>query len=186
MTFVLSILSKKDQRFSFSHLVLTGLLAIMITPVLAASFPDQPASEILPGRNIPPAYQIIHFLEKEYAKKVEKIFEKHCFDCHIKRHRLNWWQRLPLLDHLVVRTREKSVNAFDLSGGFPFLGKRSLEDDLLSINRQIAKDKMPPPWIKFFSGDYSLKDSEKESVLFWTHLGIQMLRAETSQKHDQE
>ncbi|RZA21842.1 MAG: hypothetical protein EOP10_16165, partial [Proteobacteria bacterium] len=80
------------------------------------------------------AMQTMH---DDYVAKIEPIFRRKCFDCHSDRTKYPWYSKIPGVRQWIDSDIREAREHIDMSGGFPFTSKHSIDHDLEEIAEEI-------------------------------------------------
>lgn len=112
-----------------------------------------------------------------YAKDIEPIFKRSCFDCHSKNTVFPWYHSIPGVKQYLDDHIEEGRHDLELSDGFPFNTDVHLMRHLRRISH-VVKTKDMPLW------DYALmhknarmSEADIQTVVKWADDGLQSLSA---------
>lgn len=109
----------------------------------------------------------LHTMHDEYVQVIEPIFRKKCYDCHSDRTEYPWYYKIPGLKQWIDSDIKEAREHLDMSGGFPFTSKHSIDHDLEEIGEELEEGGMPPKVYVFVHAEAKLSESDKKVVLDW-------------------
>lgn len=122
-------------------------------------------------------------MHDDYKQNIEPIFRKKCFDCHSLRTEFPWYYKVPgirqWIDHEIREAREH----LDMSAGFPFRSKYSIDHDLEEMDEVLAKATMPPKAYVFVHPEAKLSESEKSALREWIRKSRKALQSKGDTRH---
>jgi hypothetical protein len=102
-----------------------------------------------------------------YESSVKPIFVKKCYNCHSTIGKFPWYYEIPGVKQVIDRDIKEALSHLDMTGGFPFDGHGSVEDDLKAIENSLRKETMPPLKYLVAHWDHSISEDEKTTVIKW-------------------
>lgn len=102
--------------------------------------------------------------------KVERIFERSCYDCHSNRTRWPWYTRLPGISNIVqddVKRARSHLNFSDWSAKLAE-GSDEAQAALNGICEELRTDSMPMPRYRLLHRHTALSPDEVQEVCHWT------------------
>lgn len=126
------------------------------------------------------ALQTMH---DEYKQNIEAIFRKKCFDCHSDRTEYPWYYKVPGIKHWIDSDIREAREHLDMSAGFPFTSKHSIDHDLEEIDEVVVDAAMPPRAYVFVHSAAKLSESEKSVIREWISKSRKALQMKGDSKH---
>ena len=114
-------------------------------------------------------------INKAYEAEVKPIFQKKCFDCHSQNPKLPWYSGFPGAKKLISSDIQEAKKHLDMTGGFPFKGHGTPEEDLQAIKDTVVKKTMPPQRYKIIHWGSSLTSFEVTKVKEWADQSLTRL-----------
>lgn len=116
-------------------------------------------------------------LGASYAKDIEPIFKRSCFDCHSTQTVFPWYHKVPGVRQYLDSHVEEGRHDLDLTDGFPFNQDVHLMKHLRRI-AHVVKDKDMPLWdYALMHKDARLSEADREAIVAWASDGFQRLSA---------
>ena len=115
-------------------------------------------------------------IRERYLASVGAILEEKCADCHGGETELPWYSVLPGIKQLIQKDVAEGTKHLDLTGGFPFGGHGTAEDDLKALRKVAMENTMPPLKYKVLHWDSSLTQSDRERIRRWAEDGLASLK----------
>ncbi len=106
-------------------------------------------------------------MRDDYMAKIEPIFRRKCFDCHSNRTEYPWYSNIPGVRQWIDSDIREAREHLDMSGGFPFTSKHSIDHDLEEIGEEIDESSMPPKSYVFIHAQAEVSEEEKREILDW-------------------
>jgi hypothetical protein len=139
------------------------------------------------GQHEPSVQNIYDQIQENYLKDVKPIFVQKCAACHSSTNLAPWYEKVPIVGHIVESDRTEAKEHIEISKGFPFAGHGTNEEDLKAIEDSIKDSSMPPTLYKVFHPSSRLTDEEKKLILTWIQESIEKLKTlESSKNHNHE
>ncbi|MFH1893581.1 MAG: heme-binding domain-containing protein [Candidatus Zixiibacteriota bacterium] len=110
-------------------------------------------------------------------KKLGRIFEKGCFNCHTDRTEYPWYHSIPLVKSLIDSDIEEARKRVDMSNGFPFKSRVRPADVLAEIRDEIESGGMPPLMYRMMHWSAKPSDAERDSIFQWIDSSLALLKA---------
>lgn len=126
-------------------------------------------------KNMPAVRENYDEINKSYISTIKPIFEKKCFDCHSQHPQLPWYSRMPLAKGLIHSDVTEAKKHLDMSGGFPFKGHGTPQEDLHAIKDSVEKNTMPPKRYKIMHWNSGINSSEAAKIYEWVESSLKIL-----------
>lgn len=110
------------------------------------------------------ALEIVH---DDYVSNIVPIFRRKCFDCHTDRTEYPWYYKIPGIKQWIDSDISQAREHLDMSRGFPFASKNSIDHDLEEIGEVIESKEMPPKSYIFVHADARISEEDKQVLLDW-------------------
>jgi mono/diheme cytochrome c family protein len=125
----------------------------------------------------PPTSNAALVPRERYARDVEPIFRRKCFDCHHGGTEPPWYAAIPIAGAMISRDIEWGRQRLDLQNPYPFVasdevGRRAY---LIGLRTALLDDTMPPRAYLLTHPFGFLRDSERELILAWLEDAIESL-----------
>jgi len=138
-----------------------------------ASFQGVPCSAILAA-------------SESYNRKVRRILQIKCYDCHGVVERIPLYSKIPGIKGLVEEDIRHAKKEFNMSGGFPFMGKKDFLEDLHELREVVEEKEMPPGKYKAMHWKSALTPGEEKRILAWAKTMENALKAARSVSSTQQ
>jgi len=115
-------------------------------------------------------------INRQYIDQIKPIFEKKCFDCHVKTTKFPWYYSVPGIKQMIDHDIKEAKEHMDMSKDFPFISHEIPLKDLESLREIAVKGGMPP--LRYIIGHWEtrLTDDEKKIIIQWTEISINILK----------
>ncbi len=110
--------------------------------------------------------------------KVEPIFQKSCFDCHSHSTQYPFYYNWPGVKAFIQNDIKEALEHLDLSDGFPFRGRATLEEDFTTIAKEVKEREMPPWRYVVFHPSTWISKQDIEKILEFCKQGKEILQKE--------
>lgn len=115
-------------------------------------------------------------ISRAYEAEIKPIFQKKCFDCHSQNPHLPWYSSIPGAKGMISSDIKEAKKHLDMTGGFPFKGHGTSEEDLQAIKDAAIKRTMPPQRYKIMHWGSSLTSDEITKVKEWADQSLSLLK----------
>ncbi len=152
--------------------LLVGLLAVMRFVTVPANSIEGKLREHPCAENPKAIFQnvpcsAILAAGESYDRKVRRILQAKCYDCHGVVARVPLYSKVPPVKGLVEGDIRHAKKEFNMSAGFPFMGKKDFLEDLHELQEVVEEDEMPPWEYKAMHWKSALTPVEKKIILTW-------------------
>ena len=120
--------------------------------------------------------QKLENIDALYSQSIKSIFDNKCLDCHGGTPHFPWYHHLPLAKQLMDHDIKEAKEHLDMSGGFPFKGHGSPQEDLEAIEKTIKNKSMPPWRYWIIHWKCRLSKEEREEISNWVTQSLEILK----------
>jgi len=131
---------------------------------LKASFQGVPCSAVLAA-------------SESYDRSIRRTLQAKCYDCHGVVSRMPLYAKVPPVKGLVAKDVRRAKKEFNMSAGFPFMGKKDFLEDLHELEEVVEEGEMPPIEYKLMHWQSGLTASERGKILAWAKNTSNALKA---------
>jgi len=122
-------------------------------------------------------------IKEVYDREISPVFGVKCMDCHGTPQQLPLYSKIPGVSGLVYDDIRHAKKDLDMTWGFPFTSKSTIDHDLHEIEEVLEEDEMPPRKYRVMHWSSGLTAEEKKMILEWVE-GSRALLAETKGSAD--
>lgn len=115
-------------------------------------------------------------INRQYIDQIKPVFEKKCFDCHVKPMKFPWYYSIPGIKQMIDYDIKKAKEHLDMSKDFPFLSHETPFKDLESLRETTLKGSMPPTRYILMHWETRLTDDEKKVIIKWSEKSMNILK----------
>lgn len=115
-------------------------------------------------------------INRQYIDLIKPIFEKKCFDCHVKPMKFPWYYSIPGIKQMIDYDIKEAKEHIDMSKDFPFLSHETPLKDLESLRETTLKDSMPPFRYLLMHWENRLTEDEKRVIIQWSEKSMDILK----------
>lgn len=114
---------------------------------------------------------------ESYDRGIRRTLQAKCYDCHGVVSRVPLYAKVPPVKGLVAKDIRHAKKDFNMSAGFPFMGKKDFLADLHELEEVVEEGEMPPTEYLLMHWKSSLTPQEKEEILSWARNTQNALKA---------